>query len=228
MLLLRTYHGAPTIPRNTLFWKVWIILIFDILAHPQSCNPYIQTGFKICLYKSILFYKSNLECLPKSQCILLYIKFSSLFFILICDFLSLVSSVIPMHFASNWNGITWELTNMGVLVILLFVKLTWLDLNQMYTVARFQRIRYFCVHNWSFSIDFWSLADAFSTVYPTATTAVLSAKVTTVYSPSMGMSLVYSTYRTGPRTLPSGTPALIYLNPEYSFPCLARNILSVK
>jgi hypothetical protein len=48
-----------------------------------------------------------------------------------------------------------------------------------------------------------------STVSPIAMTAGSSANVTMVLFNVVGTSLIYSRYKTGPMTLPCGTPALI-------------------
>ena len=63
---------------------------------------------------------------------------------------------------------------------------------------------------------------ASTTSPPTAVIEVSSAKVATVVPSSCGRSLVYRRYKTGPSTLPCGTPALMGLSPEYSLSCLTR------
>jgi len=50
--------------------------------------------------------------------------------------------------------------------------------------------------------------------------AVSPAKVATVVPSGCGRSLVYRRYRTGPNTLPFGTPALMGFRPEYQSSCL--------
>jgi hypothetical protein len=49
-----------------------------------------------------------------------------------------------------------------------------------------------------------------------ATTAVSSAEVAVKESGEVGRSAVYSRYIKGPRTLPSGTPALTMIRPVSS------------
>jgi hypothetical protein len=36
--------------RSTFDWSLWIILVFDDLAHPHSWIPYLQIGFNMHLY----------------------------------------------------------------------------------------------------------------------------------------------------------------------------------
>ena len=40
-----------------MFWKTWILFVFDILADPQSCNPYVHIGFRRVLYTSSFVFK---------------------------------------------------------------------------------------------------------------------------------------------------------------------------
>jgi hypothetical protein len=54
----------------------------------------------------------------------------------------------------------------------------------------------------------------FQTVSPTVMTAVSSANVAMVLFDVVGTSLIYSRYKTGPSTLPCGTPALISFSSE--------------
>jgi len=65
--LLDIYHGAFTIARRTLFWYLCNILIFELLAVPQSGIPYIQMGFRIVLQISNLFSIESSDFLPSIQ-----------------------------------------------------------------------------------------------------------------------------------------------------------------
>jgi hypothetical protein len=59
-------------------------------------------------------------------------------------------------------------------------------------------------------------------------TAVSSAKVAVVDSDEASMSAVYSRYNNGPRTLPSGTPALTVDSSVYSVSTFTRKCLLCK
>jgi hypothetical protein len=60
-----TYHGA--LVRSTFDWSLWIILVFDGLAHPHSWIPYVQIGFNLYLYIEVLFSRESLDFRPKSD-----------------------------------------------------------------------------------------------------------------------------------------------------------------
>jgi hypothetical protein len=53
--LLDIHHGAFTIARRTLFWYLYNIPVFELLAVPQRGIPYVQMGCRIVLYISNLF-----------------------------------------------------------------------------------------------------------------------------------------------------------------------------
>ena len=65
-----------------------------------------------------------------------------------------------------------------------------------------------------------NLSVASSTSVPTAMMAVSSAKFATVVPADWGISRVCTRNKTGPSTLPCGTPAFMGLSSEYSSPCL--------
>jgi hypothetical protein len=47
--------------RSTFDWSLWIILVFDGLAHPHSWIPYVQIGFNMHLYINVflIFFLLN-------------------------------------------------------------------------------------------------------------------------------------------------------------------------
>jgi len=53
-MLLETYQGAPVIRRQQIFWKAWMVLLFDFLAEPHTITPYAQSGCMRVLYNNIL------------------------------------------------------------------------------------------------------------------------------------------------------------------------------
>lgn len=61
---------------------------------------------------------------------------------------------------------------------------------------------------------------------PVARIAVSSANVAILTSVVLGTSLVYSRNKTGPKTLPCGTPAYIFFISEYSSSYFTRKYLS--
>jgi hypothetical protein len=67
-----------------------------------------------------------------------------------------------------------------------------------------------------------------STVSPTVMTAVSSANLAMVLFNVVGTSLIQSRYKTGPSTLPCGTPALISFSSEHESSCLTRKCQLVK
>jgi len=50
-LLFLMYQGALTMCLSTLLWNHCIMSILLCLVQPHSWIPYVQMGFKICLYK---------------------------------------------------------------------------------------------------------------------------------------------------------------------------------
>jgi hypothetical protein len=46
--------------RSTFDWSLWIILVFDGLAHPHSWIPYVQIGFNMHLYIAKIKYIQEL------------------------------------------------------------------------------------------------------------------------------------------------------------------------
>jgi hypothetical protein len=73
-----------------------------------------------------------------------------------------------------------------------------------------------------------SLSVGSSMFSPTAMTAVSSANVAILVFALWGTSYVYNRDRTGPNTLPCGTPAFIFLRFEYLLPCFILNSLPEK
>jgi hypothetical protein len=65
--LFLMYQGAMTMCLSTLFWNRCIMSILLCLVQPQSWIPYVQTGFRISLYKMSLLRKDSEEFLPISQ-----------------------------------------------------------------------------------------------------------------------------------------------------------------
>jgi hypothetical protein len=62
-----TYHGALVMVRSTFDLSLWIILVFDGLAHPHSWIPCVQIGFNMYLYIKVLFSReSNIILLSTS------------------------------------------------------------------------------------------------------------------------------------------------------------------
>jgi hypothetical protein len=62
-----TYHGALVMVRSTFDWSLWIMLVFDGLAHPHSWIPYVQICFNMHLYIKVLFSRESLDFRPKSH-----------------------------------------------------------------------------------------------------------------------------------------------------------------
>jgi hypothetical protein len=63
----KTYHGALVMVRSTFDWSLWIISVFDGLAHPQSWILYVQMGFNTHLYIKVLFSRESLAFRPNSH-----------------------------------------------------------------------------------------------------------------------------------------------------------------
>jgi hypothetical protein len=59
-----TYHGALVMVRSAFDWNLWIILVFDGLAHPHSWIPYVQIDFNIHLYIKVLFSRERFDFRP--------------------------------------------------------------------------------------------------------------------------------------------------------------------
>jgi hypothetical protein len=53
--------------RSTFDWSLWIILVFEGLAHPHSWIPYVQIGFNMHLFINVLFSRESLDFRPKSH-----------------------------------------------------------------------------------------------------------------------------------------------------------------
>jgi hypothetical protein len=73
-------------PRSTLFWNLWIILILLGLQHPHSCAPYCYTGVRICLHISSLLFVVICDLRPINHDRSLLLISSSSFFFFICAF----------------------------------------------------------------------------------------------------------------------------------------------
>ena len=119
-----------TVFRSTLFWNVCNKFVWFFSAQPQSCIPYIQIGFRIWLYVSILLAVDSLDLRPKSHCSCLYFRSNSALFFFTCTFhLNFVSSVIPRYFAVFSYGICIPLMLIGKeFTIFSSVKFIWEDL----------------------------------------------------------------------------------------------------
>ena len=48
------YHGHFMIGLKALFWNRWMISMFESLEHPHNWIRYVQTGLRICIYRSSL------------------------------------------------------------------------------------------------------------------------------------------------------------------------------
>lgn len=59
--LLEVYHGDPVIIRQQIFWKAWIVVLFDFLAAPQITTPYTQSGCRRVLYSMSLRGSARFE-----------------------------------------------------------------------------------------------------------------------------------------------------------------------
>jgi hypothetical protein len=62
-----SYHGAMVMVRSTFDWSLWIILVFDGLAHPHSWIKYVQIRFNMHLYIKVLFSRESLDFRRKSH-----------------------------------------------------------------------------------------------------------------------------------------------------------------
>jgi len=211
----RMYQGALTMFLKTLFWNLCIMAILLGFMHPHSCKPQAHTGFNICLYSTSLFCVDRADLLPMSQYMCFYVRPTSSRFFWTCTFQhSLASSVMPRYFAVwEWVMVLPFITT-GIWWYLLLVKVTWIDLSLLSLIS-YCRVQLFIS---SAAICNFSVAS--TTSAPTAMMAVSSAKVATVGPSGCGRSLVYRRYKTGPSTLPCGTPTLMGLSPEYSSSCL--------
>jgi hypothetical protein len=76
--LFLMYQGALTLFLSTWFWNRCILSMLLGLVHPQSWIPYVQTGFRICLYIRSLLWRDSEEFVPISQ----YIFFVSYVYIM--------------------------------------------------------------------------------------------------------------------------------------------------
>jgi hypothetical protein len=79
-----THHGALVMVRSTFDWSLWIILVFNGLAHPHCWIPYVQIGFNMHLYTKVLFSRGSLDFRPKSHDICRTFKLSCWRFVLMC------------------------------------------------------------------------------------------------------------------------------------------------
>jgi hypothetical protein len=78
-----TYHGTQVMVCSTFDWCLWIIFVFDGLAHPHSWIPYVQIGFNMRLYYiTVLFSRESLDFRPKSYDICRTFKLSCWRFVL--------------------------------------------------------------------------------------------------------------------------------------------------
>jgi hypothetical protein len=48
---------------STFDWSLWIILVFDGLAHPHSWIPYVQIGFNMHLYIIFISFTAVVTCI---------------------------------------------------------------------------------------------------------------------------------------------------------------------
>ena len=128
------YQGALTMCLSTLFWNrcTCVMSILLCLLQLQSWIPYVQTGFRICLYKKRLLWRDSEEFLPISQYTFLYLRSSSSRFFLIWAFhRSLASKVMPRYLAVLAYGTFWLLIVIGMCLKHLLVKLIWTDLDSL-------------------------------------------------------------------------------------------------
>ena len=65
--LLDIYSGSFSIARRTVFWYLFNISMFVLLAVPQRGIPYVQMGFRIVLQISNLFSIDSSNFLPRIQ-----------------------------------------------------------------------------------------------------------------------------------------------------------------
>jgi hypothetical protein len=61
IMLLETYQGAPVIRQQQIFWKAWMVLLFDFLAEPHITTTYAQSGCMRVLYSNILMFNVRFE-----------------------------------------------------------------------------------------------------------------------------------------------------------------------
>jgi hypothetical protein len=145
--LFGTYQGASTIMPKALKWKCVRIYVLEVEAVPQSCIPYIRTGFSIVLYvRSFLLVESFHLC-PSNQNILVRVIPSCFCFAKMCLCqVSLLSRCSTKYLTSSpWGSCTTFIWTGGY-VSLQVVNVTWtyLDLlafilhilNQFWITAR--------------------------------------------------------------------------------------------
>jgi len=121
---------------------------------------------------------------------------------------SLASKVMPRYLAVLAYDTFWLLIVPVTCSKRLLVKLIWTDLDSFSWMCHF--FVHFCI--WFMAVCNFPLDS--SLLLPTANIAVSSAKVATMLFYNFWRSLVHSRYRTGPSTLPCGTPSFISLSSE--------------
>jgi hypothetical protein len=111
-LKFETYHGKLVMVRSTFDWSLWIILVFDGLAHPHSWILCVQIGFNMHLYEyiKVLFSRESLDFRPKSHDICRTFKLSCWRFVLMCWHQvswNIIKVLDPMHIVLSVQFCLW-------------------------------------------------------------------------------------------------------------------------
>jgi len=104
IMLLETYQGALVIRRQQIFWKAWMVHLFDFLAEPHTTTPYAQNGCMRILYNNILMFNVRFE--RRSGLCRCSLEFNFLrLFLRWADHVSHLSNIKPRFFTSFEWGI---------------------------------------------------------------------------------------------------------------------------
>jgi hypothetical protein len=182
------YHGALVMVCSTFDWSLWIILVFDGLAHPHSWIPYVQIGINMHLYIKVLFSRESLDFRPKSHDICRTFKLSCWHFVLCFCQVSFWSRYRPKYFTSVCTGIWMLLIVVGGQFVCFIVNVICEDF------VWFNLIFHLSNHSCRKSRWCWSFCDANAGSLSMARRAVSSVKVAIVVLLVVGKSAVYIKY----------------------------------
>ena len=107
MMSFVTNHGAFVRILNIFDWNLSKISTLDFEADPHNCNPYVQIGLIIVLYRRTLLCSESLDLLSSNPCV--FLSLIPICFLLdhICVFhVILRSRCIPRYFAVSACGIS--------------------------------------------------------------------------------------------------------------------------
>ena len=178
-----------------------------------SCSPQLNSVGPDWLYDyvvddQLILWRDSWDFLPTSQYILHSSRSIAFLFVLMCFCSMLI--FCPSTFRDillHWHlvevghtGWRWGSPGQFPFLVVTVICTDFVSLALM---------RHFSSHVWISESCVWKILDAISGSLCAANIAVSSAYVATVTSLLIGRSAAYKVYRTGPSTLPCGTPDLI-------------------